>query len=373
MSEREREPVSVTGAVVPSDPGWSFPEGTTFSPDGRPDVSEARRPDWLKVRLPAEPTYAVTRGLVRGNQLHTVCQSAQCPNIGECWSAGTATVMILGDVCTRSCGFCAVKTGRPPVLDREEPERVAEAIATMDLVHVVITSVDRDELPDGGAAIWAATIEAVRRRAPGTRIEVLTPDFKGDRAAIDVVLAARPDIFAHNIETVERLHREVRPQARYERSLAVLAQAKERGFVVKSSLMLGLGETEAELLAVLRDLSDLGCDLLTLGQYLRPTRSHLPVRRFAPPDEFGRLKVAALALGFRDVESGPLVRSSYHAERAARHLPETAPLRADRGDGSARAAETPSGSAEARTAAKAGKSAQIAASETAPSGPSFPV
>ncbi len=305
-----------------------------------PDVSESRRPEWLKVRLPEAGGYGTTRSIVKGQQLHTVCESARCPNIGECWSAGTATVMILGEVCTRSCGFCAVKTGRPPVLDLEEPERVAEAIATMDLVHVVITSVDRDELADGGASIWAATITALRRRAPATRIEVLTPDFKGDLRALDLVLAAKPDIFAHNIETVERLHAEVRPQAKYQRSLDVLAHAKSRGAITKSSVMLGLGETEAEVEAVLTDLRAHGCDLLTLGQYLRPTKEHLPVRRFVHPDEFARLAEFAREAGFRQVESGPLVRSSYHAERAARHLPETAPLRPDLGDGSARAARS---------------------------------
>ena len=225
--------------------------------------------------------------------------------------------MILGNVCTRSCGFCAVLTGRPPHLDEEEPERAADAIAAMNLVHVVITSVDRDELPDGGARIWAETIRAVRRKAPGTKIEVLIPDFKGSHESLDMVIDARPDILAHNCETVPRLHKHVRPQARYDRSLDVLAYGKSRGCITKSSLMLGLGETEDEVLEVLRDLREIECDIVTLGQYLQPTRNHLPVDRYVHPDEFSRLGQAARDLGFGHVESGPLVRSSYHAERAS--------------------------------------------------------
>lgn len=283
----------------------------------------ARRPEWLKVRLPGGGGYAATRGVVTGQRLHTVCESARCPNIGECWSAGTATVMILGDVCTRSCGFCAVKTGRPLPLDPGEPERVAAAVAAMGLSHVVLTSVDRDELPDGGAAAWALTIEEVRRGNPGVRVEVLVPDFKGDEAALDTVLRARPDVFAHNVETVPRLHAEVRPQARYTRSLRVLEHAKAKGAVTKSGLMLGLGEEEDEVVAVLKDLRAIGCDIVTLGQYLRPTRDHLPVQRFVHPDEFKRLAGVARDLGFGGIESGPLVRSSYHAERAARILENT--------------------------------------------------
>ena len=276
-----------------------------------------RRPDWLRVQLPQTAQFARTRGIVNRNQLHTVCESANCPNIGECWSAGTATFMILGNVCTRSCGFCAVLTGRPPTYDEDEPVRVAEAIASMTLVHVVLTSVDRDELEDGGSRIWAQTIREVRARAPELRIEVLIPDFKGDVASLDRVLAAGPDILAHNVETVPRLQKSVRPQARYERSLAVLEHAKSRGFLTKSSLMLGLGETEAEVEEVLRDLRVVGCDILTLGQYLQPTKAHLPVERFAHPDEFLRLAESAREFGFAHVESGPLVRSSYHAERAS--------------------------------------------------------
>jgi lipoic acid synthetase len=294
-----------------------------LSPD--PGGPAPRRPEWLKVRLPQGTKFAETNGIVTRNRLHTVCQSANCPNVGECWSAGTATFMILGNVCTRSCGFCAVLTGRPPVLDREEPERVARAVAEMKLVHAVITSVNRDELPDGGASIWAATVRAIRRQAPFTRIEVLLPDLVD--APLDTVCDAAPDIIGHNVETVPRLYRRVRPQARYERSLRTLQQAKGRGFVTKSSIMLGLGETEAEVFAVMRDLVGIGCDIFTLGQYLQPTRKHLPVQRFAHPTEFARLAEAGRALGLLHVESGPLVRSSYHAERAARtlHLGETGP------------------------------------------------
>jgi len=287
-----------------------------------PPRPPARRPDWLRVRLPQGEQFAATRGIVSGHRLHTVCESANCPNVGECWSAGTATFMILGNVCTRSCGFCAVLTGRPPGLDPEEPERVAGAIARMGLRHAVITSVDRDDLPDGGAAAWAETIRAVRRAAPETKVEVLVGDFKGCEEDLATVLSARPDILAHNLETVPRLHRIVRPQARYERSLEVLARAKTRGFVTKSSLMLGLGETEEEVIAVLRDLRAVDCDIATFGQYLQPTRDHLPVERFWTPEEFARIAQQAEAMGFWHVESGPLVRSSYHAERAGRRLPE---------------------------------------------------
>jgi lipoyl synthase len=284
-----------------------------------------RRPDWLKVRLPQGRQFSETRGVVNQFGLHTVCESATCPNLGECWAAGTATFMILGNVCTRSCGFCAVQTGRPPLLDRQEPERAAAAVARMGLTHAVITSVNRDELPDGGASIWADTIRALRRCAPKTRIEVLIPDFAGNLAALDSLLEAGPGILAHNVETVPRLYRQVRPQAKYERSLQVLAHAKEAGFVTKSSVMLGLGETEAELEEVMCDLRGVQCDIVTFGQYLQPTRNHLPVQRYVHPDEFGRLAQVGESIGFLHVESGPLVRSSYHAERAGRRVPATGP------------------------------------------------
>jgi lipoic acid synthetase len=254
------------------------------------------------------------RGLVDSHHLHTVCQSAQCPNLGECWSRGTATVMILGNICTRSCNFCAVQTGRPTELDLGEPARVAEAVATMALRHCVITSVARDELADGGASVWAATIRAVRHRNPSTAVEVLVPDFKGRTQDIDTVLDAKPDIFNHNVETVERLQRPVRVQARYDRSRSVLRHAKSRGFTVKTGIMLGLGERRDEIEKTLRDLAGDGLDILTIGQYLQPTKQHLPVDRWVTPEEFRHWKEFGLSIGFGVVESGPLVRSSYHAD-----------------------------------------------------------
>lgn len=258
------------------------------------------------------------RGLVEANKLHTVCESAQCPNMGECWSRGTATVMILGNICTRSCNFCAVRTGRPTELDLGEPARVAEAVATMGLRHCVITSVARDELSDGGAAVWAATIRAVRRRNPSTAIEVLVPDFKGRTADVDTVLDAGPDIFNHNVETVERLQRPVRVQARYERSRSVLRHAKGRGFTTKTGIMLGLGERRDEVERTLRDLAGDGTDILTIGQYLQPSARHLPVDRWVTPEEFRHWREFGLSAGFGVVESGPLVRSSYHADEQSR-------------------------------------------------------
>jgi len=248
------------------------------------------------------------------HRLHTVCEEARCPNMGECWNAGTATFMILGDVCTRSCGFCAVKTGRPEVLDLEEPYRIGEAIRLMGVRHAVITSVNRDELPDGGAQIFAETIRQARKVNPSITIEVLIPDFRGVDWALDIVFNARPEILNHNTETVPRLYRDVRPQAKYERSLEVLARAHGAGLMVKSGLMLGLGEAVEEVLAVMCDLRGVGCHILTLGQYLQPTKEHLPVARFVHPDEFAMFKEKGLEIGFRHVESGPLVRSSYHAE-----------------------------------------------------------
>jgi lipoic acid synthetase len=275
-----------------------------------------RRPPWLKVRLPLGETFLRTRRAVSGHRLHTVCEEARCPNIGECWGAGTATFMILGDVCTRSCGFCSVKTGRPGPLDEAEPLRVARAVAALGLRHAVVTSVNRDERPDGGAGIFAATILEIRRLCPGCTVEVLIPDFKGSAEAQEIVFSARPDVLGHNVETVPRLYRTVRPQADYRQSLEVLARAKARGLRTKSSLMLGLGEREEEVDRVLRDLRGAGCDIVTLGQYLQPTRMHLPVVRYVPPEEFARWAERARELGFLHCESGPLVRSSYHAERA---------------------------------------------------------
>ena len=273
-----------------------------------------QRPEWLKVRLPSGPGYGQVKSIVENHGLHTVCEEARCPNVAECWGRGTATFMILGDVCTRSCGFCAVKTGRPGFLDLNEPARVARAVEKMALKHAVITSVNRDELEDGGAGIFAETIRQIRQRVPGCRVEVLIPDFKGDVSALRIVVAAQPDILNHNTETVPRLYRTVRPQGRYDWTLRILLAAKEEGMVTKSGLMLGIGETTEEVIEVMEDLRAVGVDILTLGQYLQPTRRHLPVDRFVHPDEFAFLKDKGLAMGFRHVESGPLVRSSYHAE-----------------------------------------------------------
>ncbi len=274
----------------------------------------ARKPAWLRAKIPGGAVYQETSKIVREHTLHTVCESAQCPNLGECWSRKTATIMILGNICTRSCGFCAVQTGRPTELDRDEPRRVAEAIRLMGLKHAVITSVARDELLDGGAAIWAETIWAVRAENPQTAIEVLIPDFKGRWRDLETVLDAKPDILNHNVETVPRLHKMVRPQAKYERSLEMLRRAKAAGFVTKSGLMLGIGEEDDEIAATLRDMAADKLDILTLGQYLRPSAQHLPLYRWVTPEEFARWKQFSLDLGFRVVESGPLVRSSYHAD-----------------------------------------------------------
>lgn len=275
----------------------------------------ARKPSWLKMKMPGGEGYSRLLKLVNEQRLHTVCQSAKCPNMGECWAAGTATLMILGDVCTRSCGFCHIATGRPPTLDLDEPRRVGHAVATMQLGHVVITSVNRDELKDGGAEVWAETIRQIREQSPGTNIEVLIPDFCGNWDALQLVLDERPEILNHNIETVPRLYYKVRPQAKYHRSLKLLQIAKDQGLVSKTGMMLGLGETEDEIDVVLDDLVSIGCEILTLGQYLQPTLKHLPVERWVHPDEFVAWKVRGEARGLRHVESGPLVRSSYHAEK----------------------------------------------------------
>ncbi len=288
-----------------------------------PEVPEAPlrgKPAWLRAKAPGGPNYTRLTTLMRGLDLHTVCEEARCPNIGECWESGTATFMILGDVCTRRCGFCAVMTGRPPRLDLEEPGRVAAAVERMGLAHAVITSVNRDELPDGGAAIFAETIRAIQRRMPETSIEVLIPDFLGEEGPLTLVLEAGPDILNHNTETVPRLYREVRPSARYERTLTLLERARRWSdartggrMLVKSGVMLGLGESPDEIRETMRDLVAHGCQVLTLGQYLRPTLEHLPVKRYVTPEEFETYRVEGLAMGFRHVESGPLVRSSYHA------------------------------------------------------------
>ena len=280
-----------------------------------PPARRRRLPEWFRVPAPGSAGYRALKNLMRGLNLHTVCESARCPNIGECWNSGTATFMILGDVCTRSCGFCAVKTGRPEGLDTEEPERVAEAVQTMGLRHAVVTSVNRDELPDGGARIFAETIYAIRRLCRHTRVEVLIPDFQGNWQALRVVIEAAPDILNHNVETVPRLYKTMRPQAKYARSLTLLKRAKTMGcdMPTKSGIMVGAGETPAEVRQTIRDIADCKTDILTIGQYLQPSAQHVPVVRFYHPDEFLDLKQFALTLGFRHVESGPLVRSSYHA------------------------------------------------------------
>jgi len=284
------------------------------TPEATPLPLNARKPAWLRAKIPGGPVYQQTSQIVREHKLHTVCESAQCPNLGECWSRKTATIMILGNICTRSCGFCAVQTGRPTELDRDEPRRVAEAIRLMGLRHAVITSVARDELTDGGAGIWAETIRAVREQNPQTAIEVLIPDFKGRWQDLETVLAAKPDILNHNVETVPRLHKLVRPQAKYARSLEMLRRAKAAGFVTKSGLMLGIGEQDDEIEATLRDMAADHLDILTIGQYLRPSAQHLPMYRWVPPEDFARWKEFGLGIGFRVVESGALVRSSYHAD-----------------------------------------------------------
>lgn len=275
-----------------------------------------KRPNWLRVRLPYGETFKNVRSIVDSQNLHTVCESARCPNMGECWGAGTATFMILGNTCTRSCGFCAVATGRPTELDREEPVRVAEAVAQMGVKHAVITSVNRDELKDGGAEIWAETVRQVRKMSPGTTLETLIPDFKANWDALALVTEVNPEIISHNMETVERLYRRVRPQAKYARSLEQIQRTKDAGCRTKSGVMLGLGETVEEVYQIMEDLVNHGCDILTLGQYLQPTKMHLPVSEFIHPDLFDHYKEKAYALGFDYVESGPLVRSSYHSERA---------------------------------------------------------
>lgn len=277
--------------------------------------SRIKKPDWLRVKLPTGENYLKVRGLVDKHKLHTICESGNCPNMGECWGAGTATFMILGNICTRSCGFCAVATGRPLPVDEGEPERVAESVKLMGVKHCVITSVDRDELRDGGSIIWARTIEAIRRVSPGTTIETLIPDFKGERENVQRLIDVMPEIVSHNMETVRRLTRQVRIQAKYDRSLEVLKQLAEGGCRTKSGIMVGLGETREEVLETMDDLRKVGVEILTIGQYLQPTKKHLPVLEFVHPDTFAFYKQAALEKGFRYVESGPLVRSSYHAEK----------------------------------------------------------
>jgi len=273
------------------------------------------KPDWLRVKLPIGEEYKHVRNLVDTHKLHTICESGNCPNMGECWGAGTATFMILGNVCTRSCGFCAVATGRPDPIDWDEPQRVAEAIHLMKVKHAVITSVDRDEVKDGGSIIWYNTIKAVKALNPDTTLETLIPDFKGQKENIQRVIDAAPEVVSHNIETVERLTRQVRIQAKYWRSMEVIKTLKEGGMRTKSGIMLGLGEAKDEVVQTLVDLKNAGCDVVTIGQYLQPTKKHLPVQRFVHPDEFSEYRAIGYGLGLDYVESGPLVRSSYHSEK----------------------------------------------------------
>lgn len=276
---------------------------------------KTRKPDWLRVKLPIGKEYAEVRKIVSTHKLHTICESGNCPNMGECWGAGTATFMILGNVCTRSCGFCNVATGRPKAVDLLEPERVAESVKLMNVKHCVITSVDRDDLKDGGSIIWAETITAIRRLNPQTKFETLIPDFQGKWENLQRIIDVKPDIVSHNTETVRRLTKQVRIQAKYDRSLEVLKRLKDAGLKTKSGIMLGLGETEQEIYETMDDLRAVGCDVLTLGQYLQPTPKHLPVSEFIRPEVFEKYKQVGLEKGFRFVESGPLVRSSYHAEK----------------------------------------------------------
>ena len=277
--------------------------------------SKPKKPDWLRVKLPIDESYKHVRSLVDTHKLHTICESGNCPNMGECWGEGTATFMILGNVCTRSCGFCAVATGRPDAVDWDEPQRVAEAIHLMKVKHAVITSVDRDELKDGGSKIWYNTIKAVKSLNPLTTLETLIPDFKGQKENIQPIIEAAPEVVSHNIETVERLTRQVRIQAKYWRSMEVLRTLKEGGMRTKSGIMLGLGELKDEVIQSMHDLRNSGVDVITLGQYLQPSKKHLPVIRFVHPDEFAEYREIGYSIGFDYVESGPLVRSSYHSDK----------------------------------------------------------
>lgn len=284
---------------------------TTHSPENR-----LRKPDWLKIRIPSDGQFSDVKKNIRDNKLHTICESGNCPNQTECWGAGTATLMILGNVCTRSCMFCNVATGNPQQVDVTEPLRVAQSVQQMGLQHVVLTSVDRDDLIDGGVSVWVATVRSIRKHNPGVTMETLIPDFKGDKELVFRFAASAPEVVSHNLETVERLTREVRVQAKYGRSLQVLQWLKEAGIArTKSGIMLGLGEQEEEVIAAMHDLRNHQVDILTLGQYLQPTRNHLPVQKYYAPDAFDALKQQALDMGFKVVESGPMVRSSYHAER----------------------------------------------------------
>jgi lipoic acid synthetase len=282
-----------------------------------PEVENVRKPDWLKVKLPTGENFLMLKKLVQSKKLNTVCEDARCPNMAECWHRKTATFMILGEVCTRSCGFCSVKLGKPNALDYDEPRRVAESVMELGLKHAVITSVNRDDQKLGGADIFAMTITKIKELVPDCRVEVLIPDFRGVWEALDVVLEAKPDILNHNIETIPRLYHFVRPQADYSRTLELLSRAKQKGFITKSGFMVGLGETDEEVFDLLKDLKNSGCDIVTIGQYLRPDKDHLPVQRYVHPEQFRKYRATGIEMGFRHIESGPLVRSSYHADEQA--------------------------------------------------------
>jgi len=277
-----------------------------------------KKPKWLRVKLPVGKKYTELRGLVDKYKLNTICTSGSCPNMGECWGEGTATFMILGNICTRSCGFCGVKTGRPETVEWDEPEKVARSIKIMGIKHAVITSVDRDDLKDGGSIIWAETVDAIRRANPTTTLETLIPDFQGNTKQIDRIIEVAPEVVSHNMETVRRLTREVRIQAKYDRSLGVLKYLKQNGMRTKTGLMLGLGETEEEVIQTMKDLRAVNCDIITIGQYLQPTKKHLPVKEFITPDQFKKYETLGLEMGFMFVESGALVRSSYKAHKHAK-------------------------------------------------------
>lgn len=281
------------------------------------DNSEIRikKPKWLRVKLPTGENYRKVRSLVDQHKLHTICESGSCPNMGECWGEGTATFMILGNICTRSCGFCAVKTGRPDEVDQFEPGKVAQSVKLMGVKHAVITSVDRDDLKDGGSEIWVQTVKAIRHQSPGTTMETLIPDFAGNWENLQRIIDIAPEIVSHNLETVRRLTKQVRIQAKYDRSLEVLFRLKKGGMRTKSGIMLGLGESDQEIIETMEDLRSVNVDILTLGQYLQPTPKHLPISEFVPPERFNKYKELGMQMGFRYVESGPLVRSSYHAEK----------------------------------------------------------
>jgi lipoic acid synthetase len=311
--------IMMMGRVIPLAPAQEQAPAFAKASAGPPKLRGGGKPEWLKVRAPGSPGYLRLRTLMRELKLHTVCEEAQCPNIGECWHHGTATFMILGDICTRACSYCAVSHGRPDAIDPHEPVRIAEAIAALELDYVVITSVDRDDVADGGASIFADTIRETRRRRPDCRLEVLIPDFQGHEASLRAVLDAGPDVLNHNTETVPRLYRMARSGGRYARTLELLDRSRRYapGIPIKSGVMVGLGEEQDELVATFRDLRDAGCGILTIGQYLRPSAAHAPMVRYYHPDEFRDLKTIALDMGFVHVESGPLVRSSYHAHETA--------------------------------------------------------